>query len=270
MTTQTPDPSAPSRGSSRVISTLTIALGAAVLVGAVWGGAVPTVASALTRPDDSQIVNVDGVTEIDVDVSATDFTIEFGDVDTATLSVEGASGRWTLERDVDTLIVESPRLRWFWFGFGSRSGTAVLTLPTDLAGVDADISTSAGSITVDGEFGELDLEMSAGDLTATGSADSLSSDVSAGRADIDLEGVREAELSQSAGETFARLTGTAPREVSISVSAGSLDLTVPDEEYDVTTDTSAGSVDNGLSTSSSAERSIHVDLSAGSVTLSAD
>jgi hypothetical protein len=53
----------------------------------------------------------------------------------------------------------------------------------------------------------------------------------------------------------------------VDVSAGSFDLALPDGDYDVTSDVSAGRLDNRLSTSASASNRVAVQLSAGAVTL---
>ena len=71
----------------------------------------------------------------------------------------------------------------------------------------------------------------------------------------------------SAGGLKAVFTGSAPDDVAIDVSAGSLDLTVPSGAYRVDSDVSAGGLDNRLETSSSASRVITVSVSAGDATL---
>lgn len=70
-----------------------------------------------------------------------------------------------------------------------------------------------------------------------------------------------------AGEILATLTGNALREVRIDVSAGSLVASLPDAEYAVTSDVSAGSFDNELDTSPGAARTVDVQVAAGGVTL---
>lgn len=279
-TTHTPQPSggaaaaAPgspqrNRTGARVITILTAALGAGVLVTVAWGGIRSTVAVAAATSE-ARTLAVDGISALHVDVSAASLTVEFADVDEAGLDVrDAANGAWTFERRGDTLRVETPRAPFLsWFGGGN--GRAVLTLPAQLEGTDAVLSLGAGSIDADGDFGELTLEMGAGDTTLRGSAASLTAEVSAGRADIDLEGVDEADLQLSAGDMAARLTGDAPSDVQLSVSAGSLELTLPDEEYAVTSDVAAGGFDNGLRTSSAASSRVSVEVSAGSVRLLAD
>lgn len=251
---------------ARVISILTAALGAAVIVGTVWSAASPTVAAAMTS-DETRTADVDGIEELSVDVSTAQLTVVFDDVDDARLDVRGSTnGAWTLRADDETLKVQSPDVGFVAF-FAARNGQATLTLPRTLEGVAAEVDLGAGSFSADGEFGDLDLEIGAGQLRVTGSADTLRTSIGAGRADFDLDGVSSADLTLSAGTLQGELTGTAPSRVDITVDAGSLDLTLPDETYAVTTDVSAGGFDNDLSTDAGASRSIQVDLSAGNVSL---
>ncbi len=77
----------------------------------------------------------------------------------------------------------------------------------------------------------------------------------------------EAGFSVSAGTIDARLTGTAPRTVTVDVSAGGLDLELPDGAYDVRSDVSAGEFDNGLQTQAGARNTVDVTVSAGTVTI---
>ncbi|MCK6066422.1 MULTISPECIES: hypothetical protein [Microbacterium] len=259
----------PNRDAARVITILVALLGAGVLVAVVWSGMRASMASAFAYTGTSSI-EVDRVSDLDIEVGAADLTVRFDDVTEATLDVRNSTnGEWTLRHDGQTLLVHSPRVMWgSWFGNGN--GRAILTLPAELEGSDARLSVGAGSLTADGAFGELDLGMGAGEMTVTGSADMLVADVSAGRADIDIDGVREADLQVSAGDLFARLGGSAPSEVRATVSAGSLQLTLPDDVYDVRSDVSAGGFDNGLRTASDASAQVFVEVAAGNARLLAD
>lgn len=251
---------------------ITIAL--AVFGGLALAGTGATAAVAasgdLNRTDTVQRVDVTGVEDLDLNASASNVRVEFGDVDEAELSVRGGrGGAWIIERDEDELLVRSPDT-WFgwWFGrWFDDDSTVVLTLPKELEGIDASFVLSAGGLDVTGAFGELDVEVAAGDLNIDGSARSLEADVSAGGADLLLDGVDEADLSVSAGDLAVELTGNPPSTVTIDVSAGSAELTVPEGEYDILQNVSAGELDNRLEQSPDSRNSIEVTLSAGSVTL---
>ena len=134
-----------------------------------------------------------------------------------------------------------------------------------LEGTDADLGLAAGDLEVDGEFGELDLRAGRRVApTSSGSADAVTADVSAGRADLDLADV-VARRSCHGQRGFAqrRLSAAAARrDRDVDVSAGSMDLTVPEGDYDVTSDVSAGDFDNRVGSAGSIEHD-RVQVSAG-------
>ncbi|MFS0853454.1 DUF4097 family beta strand repeat-containing protein [Microbacterium sp. 179-I 3D4 NHS] len=272
-----PNPSGPTgsgrSGGPTAIVVVTAVIGGLALLGAGGGAAVAAthdLRSSATA-DETYTADVEGIDRLELDADASSVHVEFGDVDEATLEVTNGGPAWTFERDGDQLTVRSPQTRWgWWFGnwFGDEE-IVVLTLPDSLrdAQIDGDLTLDAGSLHVDGDFGALDLDVSAGDLTVAGSASSLDVDMSAGRADILLDGVETAALKVSAGDLRVELTGTAPDSTTIDVSAGSVDLTVPDVEYALTQSTDAGSLDATVDQSSSARRTIDVSLSAGGVTI---
>jgi len=266
---QTAPPTASTGAPHRWITITLAVFGGLAIVGT---GATAAVAASgdIARTETVQRVDVDGVESLDLNASASDVRVEFGDVDEAELSVRGGrGGAWTITRDDDELLVRSPDT-WFgwWFGrWFDDDRTVVLTLPDRLQGLDATFVLNAGGLDVTGSYGELDVEMAAGDLRVDGSARSLETDMSAGRADLLLDGVDEADLSVSAGDLSVELTGAPPSEVSIDVSAGSAEITLPDTGYSVFQTVSAGHLDNRLEQSSNSRNSIEVTLSAGSVTL---
>ncbi|WP_431074955.1 DUF4097 family beta strand repeat-containing protein [Microbacterium phyllosphaerae] len=255
---------------------LTAVVGGMALLGSGATAAVAAtgslVASSTEGTDSVLSEDASGIQGIDLDVDAGNMRIEFGDVDQAELAVTNSRGpAWTLERDGDSLVVRSPEFEFGWW-FGSWFGddqSAVLTLPDSLrdSALDADLTLDAGSLDVVGDFGALDITVNAGALDVEGAASSLTIDMSAGRADATLDGVDRADLTVAAGDLNVDLTGRAPSQTTIDVSAGSLDLTVPDESYSITQDVSAGSLDAKVDQSSGAQRMIDVSLSAGSVTI---
>ncbi|MGL3148767.1 DUF4097 family beta strand repeat-containing protein [Microbacterium sp. A82] len=283
---QSPSSQGPRSGAGARAAAIAVAVfGGVVLLGTGATAAVAAVhdvsRSSSTVSGDVLTVDVKGIESIDLEVGASAVSTRFGDVDEATLEVTGTrGGNWRLDRDGDELIVRGPDHGFGWFGNGWLGGnwfgdnlfdeeSAILTLPESLnnSGLDADFDLSAGSLTIDGSFGEVGIAVGAGILRMEGSATSVDVELSAGRADLELADVTEAEFSLSAGKLVADLTGDAPRTVSIDVSAGALELTVPDESYDVTQDVSAGSLDNRLDTSSSSQHTIDATVSAGSAIL---
>lgn len=219
-----------------------------------------------------QTADVSGIDSLDVESSASDFTLRFADVPEARLEVSGESNRaWSLGVEEGELSVKSERpFPGFCLGWcGDQAERVTLTLPARLGhGVlDAELEVSAGSLSAEGSFRDLDLTLSAGALYFDGTAGSLSADVSAGRGEITVADAQEADFEVSAGRLEAVLTGSAPKRTEVEVSAGHLDLTVPGGLYDVRSDVSAGSLENRLETSSRADRSIVVSVSAGAAVL---
>lgn len=269
-----PAPETP-RGSGARAGAIAIAVFGGVALLATGGtAAVAAVNDMSAAVDSQQQLDASGITSIDLDLGGVDMQVEFADVEEAQLEVSGGSGdRWTLTRDEDELVVRSPETNFgWWFGGWFDDGQSVLlTLPEELrgTGLDADISLGAGSLDVEGDFEDVDVEMGAGALFIAGSAEAIDLDLGAGRAELELADVSEADFTISAGRLVAELTGTAPREVQFDVSAGSLELTLPDEQYDVRQEVSAGSLDNGLQTSPNARNTIVASVSAGSADLRA-
>ncbi|MFS0911040.1 hypothetical protein AB3M89_04545 [Microbacterium sp. 179-I 3D2 NHS] len=269
-----PTPSSGRSPAGSAILTITAVIGGFALLGAGGTAAFAATGDLRTadRKDSVQSVDAEGVDSLDLQVNASSTRIEFGDVDEAELAVTSGRGpAWTLERSGDELVVRSPESRWGWW-FGSWFGDeeiAVLTLPEELkdAALDADLTLNSGSLDVVGDFGGLRVDVSAGALDIEGAATGFDVDMSAGRADVLLDDVEEVSLGVSAGTLAVELTGTPPTQTTVDVSAGSLDLTVPDAGYTIMQDVSAGSLDATVTQSSSGGRVIDVTLSAGSVNI---
>ncbi|MFS0866494.1 hypothetical protein AB3M83_04050 [Microbacterium sp. 179-B 1A2 NHS] len=259
------------RGSARVVAIIAIVVGGALILSAI----LSAVGSALWMTgargaDGPRVADAGGISSLSLDVSAGDVAVVYADVEEATLDVLGDGRGWRLERQGDQLRLSKHEPWWIsWNGFDWNSDRVTLTLPQELADerLDARIDVSAGSVSIDGTYGDLDVHIGAGSADVNGTADVLSVDLSAGGADIDVADVSRGTLTVGAGELIASLTGTAPDELTIDVSAGSLVASLPDDTYAVTSDVSAGELDNQLSTSSDAPHRIDVQVSAGSTTL---
>jgi hypothetical protein len=254
-----------------VIAILAIAVGALLIVGAVMSAVGSTLASALVRTETRTLTST-SFSDLDVDLAAGELTVLFVDGISApelTVTSSAGAGDWTFAADGGTLTVASPDRRWmplWWFG---GVGSATLRLPASAqeGGLDAEFDTSAGDLSVSGRFADLDDDLGAGRVTVAGAADELSLDVSAGAADLDLSDVRTAELTLNAGSATTHFTGAQPRSVTADVSAGSLELAVPEGAYDVRSDVSAGQFDNRIAPQPGAASTISVQVSAGSATL---
>ena len=271
-----PTPGAPPRRtSSRVVATIAIVVGSILLLGTVFTGVVSIIRSATTHTS-TVTASAAGLAAIDLDVSAAEVTVEYGEVAEPTLRVTSGRGDWRFERVGDTLVVSSDRQWWGRWGWGwlRDADSATLTLPRGVEGLDADFDVDGGSLTAQGGFGDLGLTLDAGSLRVTGRAETVSTDVNAGSARLELGDVTSATVSVSAGSLEGRLGDTlgnaspvVPRSLSVDVSAGRVDLTVPDAEYAITSDVSAGSFSHDLSESSASDNRIGVTVSAGAVIL---
>lgn len=264
-------PTRSSGGAGRVIAILLIVFGAIVVLGAITSAVISTAAAASVHTS-SQTADVTGVSSLDIDVSAGSLDIEFADIDEAELEVTSSWGadRWTLRTDGSELTVSSDDDSfwgtWWWWG---GPGDGVLRLPSSLEGSDANFSMSAGELVADGTFGAVDVDLSAGRVILSGTADDLVAEVSAGGGDIDFEGVATANLSVSAGELDVTLSGSQPDSIEGDVSAGTLRVTVPRGDYDISSNVSAGSFDNSVRSTSGADSTIRIDVSAGKAVLEA-
>lgn len=268
MSTQTPQRST---ATAPLIILLTI-LGGAILTALILGTLFST-GLGLNRGTTETTADANGITSIEIEASATRFQVEFAPVDHAILVTKGtnASG-WELLRDGNTLTVEAPDWwlgGWCMFGCRDEANTTTLTLPEELndGNLSAYLELNSGRLAATGNFDVLDVELNAGEAQMQGSATTLVAEVNAGAADLVLENVDNADFGVSAGRLTSDLTGTAPTSTTLEVSAGQLVLTVPDTAYQVTSQVSAGSLDNRLAMDPSSSNHVDVELSAGNVIL---
>lgn len=267
--TPPPTPTGP-RASARVIAVLAITIGAILILGTV----LTTVASAAwqaTRGSGSGTLSADatGIRGLTIDAAAADVRVVYGG-DTATLEVSGNAADWRLERAGDTLAVTNQRGWWSPGAWFSDPEEAVLTLPGILqrTALDAEFSLSSGSLRADGRYGRLELDVSAGLMNVAGRADTLIADVSAGRLQFEVADAQTAAVTVSAGLVDGVLTGAAPQQVSVDISAGRADLVLPDAAYAVTADVSAGSFRNALREDPTSAHRVSVTVGAGLADLS--
>ncbi|WP_150958939.1 DUF4097 domain-containing protein [Microbacterium testaceum] len=274
-----PSPEPPQRrGPAFTVSVVTIVVGSVVALGTLVGTGVPAVASLVdwrgqaTSYDSSTSDDATGdvmsqLADLDVELAGGSLTIEFGDVPSARLDADDRGRRgWTFERSGDSLRVASPSGSFVGWGTGSR---ATLVLPRDLdgAGVRADIRVTGGSLEATGGFGDVRVEVAGGTASLDGSARDVDLAVTGGSASARVADVETTSFEVAGGELTARLSGVAPTRTDVEVTAGSADVMLPDDEYDVHLDDGMGSVDNGLRTSSTASAEVDVTATMGSVRL---
>jgi hypothetical protein len=135
------------RPAARVVAILTIALGAALILGAFGTSARrDRRRGARQRHADG---GCRGRTHPRRRRGRRRLSIVYGG-DRATLEVDGAVADWHLHRDGDRLVVTTQRSWWSAIRPFGRSDTAVLTLPRSLERValDGDLTLSAGALRV--------------------------------------------------------------------------------------------------------------------------
>lgn len=226
----------------------------------------------LSRGSATLTADTAGITALDVNASAGEFTLEFAEVNEATLETSGVSAdRWELTRHDTTLVVDAPS-RWFswdWLGPNSGDNRVTLTLPAELndGSLNAELDLGAGRLIATGDFDQLAVELNAGEARVEGSARGLEAQTNAGSMNLNLADVESSNFEVAAGRINAELTGAAPTATQIDVSAGRLDLTLPDETYAITSDVAAGNLDNRLNSASESQHHIAVELAAGNVRL---
>lgn len=267
-----PAQSSTTRAGTRALAITFSVIGGCLLLG---GGAVTAVAAVAQTTHSagggvgSESVSTSGIDSVRVDVDAGDMDVLFGGRSEARLDYSSDRGPWTLERDGDTLVVQGPDPRFSFFNW-SFDQSATLTLPASLEGVDLDVDVAAGEFMADGSFGDITYELGAGTVELEGAARSVDGQVSAGSSIIELANVETATFDVAAGGVNGHLTGEAPEEVSIDVSAGAVVLELPDVPYDVRINRAAGDVTSSLQENTSSDRLVDVQVMAGDVELYAD
>lgn len=256
------------------VAALVVVVGAVVVLGMIVQSVVTTAGSSSGDEQASFTAGVDGVTELDLEIAASSLTVSFADVQEATLDVTArgwnASADWVLEVEDGVLRVADERdgTFQFWPSFGSRQVEATLVLPDQLEGqVDAVVDLSAGDVDLTGDVGELDLEVSAGSLTFTGASESLAAQISAGSATVVTEDPRTIDVDVSAGRFTGTVTGEAPTSTTIDVSAGTVQLLLPEAAYALSGEVSAGDRTIDVRTDPSSPHLLQVDVSAGDATV---
>ncbi|MBL3699511.1 hypothetical protein [Leucobacter luti] len=264
---------------ARPIMIATACVGGLALLGIGTSAAYSAAGTRVASVSDASAtsISVDGITDLDLDLSIAEFTLEYGPVDEAELRVAGThTDRWVLKRDRDTLVVASPsRLGGgsCFLGFCPPDRTArmtgTLTLPEELRQrpLNTEVEVSVGSFTADGSFGDVSVDVGAGEATIAGAASTLEVTVGVGTFTGELSDVSAAAFEVSLGEIRTTLSGDAPDTITAEVGTGSIDLRLPDEDYRVDASVELGDVTNRLRTSSDAKHLITADVSLGELTL---
>ena len=278
MSTHTPYPEPPAppspeprrSGATKPIMIILAVVGGIALVGILVTTLLSSIVGQSSQGSASQTANATGVTQLDLNSNAGNVNIVFDDVDQATLDATGQhANRWELVRRDEVLAINAPDTWFSWCWFNCEGTEVTVTLPQELndGSLNAELDLNAGRLDATGNFNELAVELNAGEINVDGAARALQTEVNAGNANLQLADVETATFEVAAGRIDSELTGTAPTTTEIDVSAGQLILELPDAEYAVATDASAGSVNNNLRTAPDAANRLTVDIAAGDVTL---
>ncbi|MGO2110667.1 MAG: hypothetical protein ACTH31_03545, partial [Pseudoclavibacter sp.] len=222
----------------------------------------------------SDNVNVEGVEAIEIDGSASDITVEFADIEDATLDVEttvGPEPAWTFEVEDDVLTVVETHDGGFT---GPISGwaptTALVTLPESMRGdlVDLSATISSGALTIDGDFGDVELVANSGGLLFMGGAETMDVDVQSGFGDVTVADADEVAIDVGSGAFSAVIEGEQPSSIAVDVNSGWADVMVPAGEYRVSGDVQSGARDINVDESTQADSTLEVNVSSGGATVS--
>ncbi|MFV0426940.1 MAG: DUF4097 family beta strand repeat-containing protein [Beutenbergiaceae bacterium] len=235
-------------------------------------------------------VPVDGVQSLELEVGSAELELEFEDIDQARLEVESRGWHWnqdwSLEVDGNTLIVSQDMWGWSFSGFAGTT-EATLVLPQELSGsLDASVWVSAGSIDIDeGSFGNVELEVAAGAISFEAASSSmavtvlsgeaniitdsvtdlLSVDVASGIATVDVTNaaLNTISVEVNAGRADVAIEGAQPSNTTVEVNAGFAEVLLPDGEYALTGEASAGDREINVRSDSSSRFDLDVEVSAG-------
>lgn len=259
------------RGSAKPLNIILAVLGGLVLLTVLISTTREAVAT-LNTSYRSESFDAQGVKALDIYAASGTFNLEFAPVPEANFEVSTSNGKdWSVERKGETLEVRAPEdwMDFCFLGCAKDNNIVTLTLPQEMndGSMDAKLKLGAGKVKAEGNFNVLDLDISAGELVMNGAAKDLDATLGAGHAYLELKDVEQADLGVSAGRLSAYLSGAAPQRIDAKVSAGTIQLTVPDVSYAVTAESSSGSVDNELQTSNDSQHRINVKTSAGSAVL---
>jgi Putative adhesin len=157
-------------------------------------------------------------------------------------------------------VLEGPNCYWV----GNCSATLALAVPPAQA---LNLSTSSGNLTVSHLSGDLKLSDDSGDIVVTRSSGALALNDSSG----DVTGTQlsgtSARVSNDSGDvdlSFVR----APDDVRVNASSGNVTVSVPaNVSYAVSADTSSGTADIGVPTSSSSHHMITIRADSGNISV---
>ena len=152
------------------------------------------------------------ITELDVEISAADFTVEYGDK----FCVESNLRNLDVEEKGKTLVIEDDNK----FGGNYNDATLTLIIPEGVKFERAEISTGAGRVRIEGLTAEeLELTLGAGEVTIDSLTATKTASIEGGAGKISVNGgsLRDLEFDMGVGKVTltSALVGTASFDVGI-------------------------------------------------------
>lgn len=280
MTTQDNPPAAPQQPApakkNHTLRTVLLVVGSIVLA-IILITTVVRVAFSLNREDTSGTFTVqESFDEIDLRVSAANVEVEFADIDEPQIKFDQGDTNLRMDSDVSggvlTVKVEHPGWGWFgWIGDGwwgwDDFASLQLTLPQSMEedAMTLGIDSTAGDLTVSGGYGDVTVESTAGNVRIAGAARSLDISTTAGNVnlnDLDVAGSFRSESTAGNG-TFE--FSTLPDSIDVHATAGDLRVTLPRGSYRIETDTTAGNVQQNVSSDQNSDRVYRFETTAGNI-----
>ena len=280
MTTQDNPPAAPQQPvpakKNNTLRTVLLVVGSIVLA-IILITTVARVAFSLNREDTSGTFAVqESFDEIDLRVSAANVEVEFADIDEPQIVFDQGDTNLRMDSDVSggvlTVKVEHPGWGWFgWIGNGwwgwDEFASLKLTLPEAMEedAMTLGIDSSAGNLTVSGDYGDVSIDSTAGNVEIAGSARSMAISTTAGNVDlVDLSVSGTFRSDSTAGNGTFEFS-TLPDSITVEATAGDLEVTLPGGSYRIETDTTAGNVQQNVNSDQNADRVYRFETTAGNI-----
>jgi Putative adhesin len=269
-------PQQPAPARNNTLRTVLLVVGSIILA-IILITTVVRVAYSLNREDTSGTFTVeDSFDEVEVRVSAADVVVEYADVDQARIKFEQGGTNLRLDRHVSggvlTVTVDQPGWGWWnwggdgWWGMG-HDASLRLTLPEALEdeALALDIDSSAGDLRVFGDFGNVGVESTAGNVRMSGSTGNLEISTTAGNVDLNDLAVSGTFRSESTAGNGSFEFRTLPDRMDVQATAGDIRVVLPRGSYRIETDTTAGNVQQNVSSAQNADRVYRFETTAGNI-----
>ncbi|MBQ7356324.1 MAG: DUF4097 family beta strand repeat protein [Clostridia bacterium] len=169
--------------------------------------------------DETKTYEISGdITELDIEISAADFTVEYGDA----FRVESNLRRLEVEEKGATLVIEDEKKL---FGGNYNDATLTLTVPEGVAFERIEITTGAGRVRIEELIAEeLELTLGAGEVTIESLTATRQASIEGGAGQVTINGGSLSDLDFDMGVGKVTLTGALVGTASLDVGIGEFNL----------------------------------------------